>query len=75
MKSFLLSVRHAARSGASINPLMCADAAGVRPSQSQPRLITLPNVLIAMPVAIDGQGRVSFDEADGRRRAAATQPD
>ena len=44
MKSFLLSVRFAARSGASINPLMWACAVGVRPNQSHPRLMTLPNV-------------------------------
>jgi hypothetical protein len=48
MKSFLLSVRQAARSGTSITPPM-SGFGGVTPSQSQPRLITLPNVLMAMP--------------------------
>ena len=52
MKSFLLSVRHAARSGTSISPLMATASAGVIPSQSQPRLITLPKVLMAMPCAL-----------------------
>ncbi len=49
MKSLLLSVRQAARSGASTSPLIREAEAGVRPSQSHPRLITLPNVLIATP--------------------------
>ena len=48
MKSFLLKVRHAARSGTSINPLMCG-VGGLMPSQSQPRLMTFPKVLMATP--------------------------
>ena len=74
MKSFLLSVRHAARSGASINPPMWPRGGGATPSQSHPRLMTLPNVLIAMP-SDRGQECVPFDESDGRRRAATAEPD
>ncbi len=48
-KSPLLSVRAAARAGASIIPAILSGAAGVIPSQSHPRLMTLPKVLTARP--------------------------
>ena len=73
MKSFLPRVRHAARSGASINPLMCACAAGARPIP--PTLDNLAERADRDTLALDGETRVSFDEPHGRRRAATTQPD
>ena len=76
MKSFLLSVRHAARSGASISPVMCDRAAGARPSQSHPRLMILPNVLIAIPSRSAGSCTLRSMKplADGvRRRPSLTE--
>ncbi len=78
MKSFLLSVRQPARSGASMSPLTRDGVAGVRPSQSHPRLMTLPNVLIAMPSRSILDARASARDVrggDGRRNAPAAEAD
>ena len=48
-KSALLSVRQSASAGTSISPPTRSGAAGEKPSQSHPRLITLPSVLTARP--------------------------
>jgi hypothetical protein len=45
----LFNVRHAASSGTSIKPPIRSAACGVMLSQSHPRRITLPKVLIAIP--------------------------
>ena len=75
MKSFLLSVRHAARSGASINPPMCARAGGRETEPVPPALDDLAERADRDAFAIRRQERVSFEEARCRRRAATAQPD
>ncbi len=58
-KSPLLSVRAAARPGASISPPTRPGEAELRPIQSQPRRITLPSVLTASPWRSSGSGEVT----------------
>ena len=79
MKSFLLSVRQPARSGASMRPVTREGVAGVSPSQSQPLLMTLPNVLTAMPSRssslTNGELSRRSRRRDGRRDPPAADAD
>ena len=59
MKSALLSVRHSAKAGISIAPPIESCVAGVIPSQSHPRRMILPSVLIATPRWSSGSGTTS----------------
>src|SRR5438128_1772260 len=75
MKSALFSVRQAASAGTSINPPIRSGAAGLIPSQSQPRLITLPSVLIAIPRSVSASGVGTAAPGSRHHRVAQEQPE